>query len=229
LAKGEFEAPWQGIWPLIRDRKLVPIDLKRYVPSAPDGFYLFYWKERNLTALFKREIIPQASDGYPCRHASGYFVAATTLKQDGAVMPNGCAPSHFIDPEQIPFFVLPDDLFGNARVGDVVVARRAGHLVYGVVGDTGPLGQLGEGSIAFNQELLAKSGAIDNDHDVNALDIDTGQVAVLVLGGTKSLFNGDYSRRNIEEIGRREFARWNGDPSNPTARLDACFRQGAPN
>jgi hypothetical protein len=229
LVKGEFETPWRNIWPLIRDRKLTPIDLKQYVPSAPDGYYFFYAKDLNVIALFKREIIPQASDGYPCRHDNGYFVAATTLKQDGAAMPNGCTPSHFIDPEKIPFFVLPDDAFGNARVGDVVVARLAGHLVYGVVGDTGPLGQLGEGSIAFNQALLARSGAIDNDHDVNELDISTGQVTVLVLGGTKSQFNGDYSRENVEAVGRREFARWNGDPSNPTARLDACFRQAAPN
>ncbi|MGA7788544.1 MAG: hypothetical protein WCA56_10305 [Xanthobacteraceae bacterium] len=225
LGKGEFEAPWQSIWPLIRDKKLEPIDLKQYVPSAPDGFYLFYWKERNLTALFKREIIPQAPDGYPCRDASGYFVAATTLKADGAA----CASSRFMDAENRPFIVLPDDTFGNARAGDIVVGRLAGapadRVVYGVVGDTGPIAQFGEASVAFNRALLGRSSPIMNGHDVDALDISGGPVTVLVLGGTKALLNGDYSRQNIERVGRAEFARWNGDPSDPTQRLDACVRE----
>jgi len=93
LGKGEFESPWTNFWPLIRDKKLTPLDLKQYVDTAPDGYYFFYWKERSLTAFFKREIIPQASDGFPCQRDSGYFVAATTLKQDGDVLSNGCAPS----------------------------------------------------------------------------------------------------------------------------------------
>jgi hypothetical protein len=225
LLKGEFEQPWQGIWPLIRDRKLAAADLQRHVPTAPDGYYFFYWKERGLTALFKREIIPQTSDGYPCRHDDGYFVAATTLKQDGAALPNGCTPSRYLDAEKIPFIVMPDDTFGNARAGDIVVGRLQGtpRVVYGVVGDTGPVAQFGEASIAFNRALLARSVPIVNDHDVDMLDISGGAVTVLLLGGTKALLDGNYSPENIEEVGRREFARWNADPSSPTRRLDACF------
>jgi len=34
-----------------------------------------------------------------------------------------------------------------------------------------------------------------------------------------------YSRQNIEAVGRIEFARWNGDPSGPMRRLDACVKQ----
>jgi hypothetical protein len=229
LGKGEFETPWKDIWPLIRDKKLPVFDLKQYVADAPDGYYFFYWKARGLSALFKREIIPQASDGFPCMRDTGYFVAATTLKQDGESLPNGCSPSRFMDAEQIPFLVLPDDTFGNARAGDIVVARLAGapadRVVYGVVGDTGPIAQFGEASIAFNRELLGKSKPIMNDHDVDSLDISSSPVTVLVLGGTKALLHGDYSRANIEAVGRREFARWNGDPSDPTRRLDACVRQ----
>lgn len=229
LGKGEFETPWKSIWPLIRDKTLKPVDLKQHVANVPDGYYFFYLKEQNLIALFKREIIPQTSDHYPCLHDSGYFVAATTLKQNGAALPNGCAPSRYMNAEEIPFVVLPDDDFGNARAGDIVIGRLAGapagRIVYGVVGDTGPIAQFGEASIAFNRALLGKSNPIMNDHDVDALDIDGGPVTILVLGGTKALLNGDYSVGNIETVGRQAFARWNGAASDPTRRLDACVGQ----
>jgi len=225
LAKGEFETPWQGIWPLIRAKTLKPIDLKQFVPTAPAGFYFFYWKERNLSAFFKREIIAQAPDGYPCRSDDGYFIAATTLKEDGAA----CASSRFMDAEKRPFLVLPDDAFGNARVGDLVVGRLAGaaaeRVVFGVVGDTGPIAQFGEASIAFNRALLGSSAPIMNERDVDALDISGGPVTLLVLGGTGALLRGDYSRHNVERVGRAEFARWSGAPSRPMRRLDACIRE----
>ncbi len=229
LPKGKYEAEWKDIWPLIRDKRLPVLDLKQYVSNAPDGYYFFYWKGRDLSAFFKREIIPQASDGYPCRRDAGYFVAATTLKQDRDGLPNGCTPSGYMDAEKIPFVVLPDDAFGKARIGDIVVARSAktlgNRIVYGVVGDTGPVAQFGEASIAFNQALLSKSQLIRNGRDVLGLDISGGQVTILVLGGTKSLLEGDYSRQNIDEVGRLAFARWNGDTTNLMRRLDACVKQ----
>lgn len=229
LGKGEFEAAWKEIWPLIQNKKLHALDLKQYVSTAPDGYYFFYWRERGLSTFFKREIIPQASDGYPCQRESGYFVAATTLKQNGDSLPNGCAPSRYMDAEQVRFVVLPDDAFGNARVGDIVVARSAGapteRVVYGVIGDTGPVAQFGEASIAFNQALISQSQQIMNGRDTNGLDIRGSRITILILGGTKSLLNGDYSRRNIDEVGRAEFARWNGGSPHPTQRLDACARQ----
>jgi len=228
LGKGEFEAPWKSIWPLIRDKALKPIDLKQYVADAPDGYYLFYSKASNLIALFKREIIPQTSDHYPCRNAGGYFVAATTLQQNAAALSNGCAPSRYMDAETVPFVVLPDDAFGNARAGDLVIGHMAGtpadRIVYGVVGDTGPIAQFGEASVAFNRALLGKSNPIMNDHDVDALDISSAPVTILVLGGTKALLNGDYSVANIETLGRQEFARWNGGSAG-ASRLLACARE----
>jgi len=228
LRSADLASQWPSFWPLIRDKKLASFDLKQFVPTAPDGYYFFYWKDQGLSAFFKRDIIPEAADGFPCRH-DGYFVAATTLKQATTDPSNICAPSRFMDAEQIPFFVWPDDAFGNARLGDIVVARietaKAHPIVYGIVGDTGPLAHLGEASIAFNQALLAKSNPIMNEHDVDALDISGAPVAVMVLGGTRSRLNGNYSRQNIEAVGRREFARWNGDSSDPTRRFDAAVRQ----
>jgi len=229
LSGDEFASEWHGFWPLIHDKKLKPFDMKKYVTTAPDGYYFLYWKDRNLSAFFKSDIIPRANDGYPCLSHDGYFVAATTLKQDNVDPANSCAPSRYMDAEKVPFLVLPDDTFGNAHAGDIVVARLEGapadRLVYGVVGDTGPVAQFGEASIAFNRALLGKSKAVMNEHDADTLDISGKRVSVMVFGGTKALLNGDYSAGNIKQVGRTLFARWNNDPSSPAGRLDACVRQ----
>jgi len=234
LGAPDFLARWKSFWPLIRDKKLSAFDLTTLVPSAPRGYYFFHWAEKSLTAFFKREIIPQAADGFPCLHgeaspAPGYFVAATTLQQSSDPPRDRCAPARFIDAEHVPFFVLPDDAFGNARIGDIVVARvdqaPADRLVFGVVGDTGPVGKIGEASIAFNKALLAKSEPVMNGHDVEALDISGRRVVLLLFGGTRARLNGDYSRQNIEAVGRQEFARWSGAAPDPAHRLDACVKQ----
>jgi hypothetical protein len=40
--------------------------------------------------------------------------------------------------------------------------------------------------------------------------------------------NGNYSRENIEAIGREELARWNGGGERPTERLNACVAKTKP-
>lgn len=230
LKKPELAPAFKDIWPMIRDRRLKSVALKDVWPEASPNYRLFHWRDRSLTAFFKRTIIPLTNDGYPCVHdrtsrAPGYFVAATTLTRKGPVRPDGCAPSQYIDAEEIPFFVLPGGNFGSVAIGDVVIGRvktaTADRIVYGVAGDIGPIGNFGEGSIAFNQALLGKTGEMAmNVREAEALDIDDRTVSILILGGTRQLFNGDYSRANIEAVGRREFARWNG--GNSLRRIDAC-------
>jgi hypothetical protein len=240
-----FADSWKEIWPLIRERKLKSHDLKSIAPNAPGGYDMFYWKERKLTALTKRAIIPSTRDGYPCLRGPesrnpGYFVAATTLTRPGPVRADGCEPSSFIDAAEIPFFVLPGGNFGHIEIGDIVIGHfksaRAERVAFGIAGDAGPIEQFGEGSIAFNQILLGKTGEpVMNVRDVNALDIDKdflkeerATLAILVLGGTKKRLNGDYSRENIERIGREELARWNGGGARLTERLNACVAKAKP-
>ena len=45
---------------------------------------------------------------------------------------------------------------------------------------------------------------------------------ILVLGGTKSLFGGDYSPQNIRAVTEKRFREWSG--GDTTARLDACVK-----
>jgi hypothetical protein len=239
-----FADSWKDIWPLIRDRKLKSHDLKSVAANAPGGYNMFYWKERKLTALTKRAIIPSTNDGYPCVRGSesrnpGYFIAATTLTRPGAMRADGCEPSSFIDAADVPFFVLPGGNFGHIEIGDIVIgylkSGRTERVAFGVAGDAGPIEQFGEGSIAFNQILLGKAGEpVINVRDVNALDIDSdflkgenATLSILVLGGTKKRLNGNYTRENIERIGREELARWNGG-ERLTERLNACVAKARP-
>jgi len=215
--------------------------------GRPEGRYLFYWKERNLTVFFSRYIIPQARDGYPCVHGAesrypGYFVVATTLNQAGPVRSDGCMPARYIDSERVPFFVLPAPRLGQVEVGDIVVGQLTlgarTQIAYGIVADTGPFNQIGEGSIAFNQKLLARSDLIMNLRALESVDIDLGRLerqegqqgtlAILVLGGTKQLLGGNYSRETIERVGREAFARWSG-AAGGTRRLNACIAQATTN
>jgi hypothetical protein len=84
---------------------------------------------------------------------------------------------------------------------------------------------------SFRKKVAAFFGYPAQPHSVGlALDIDSGRViTVLILGGTKRLLNGDYSRSNVETVGRAEFARWGGRGINTTERLNACIARARPN
>src|SRR5262249_13428336 len=103
-------------------------------------------------------------------------------------------------------------------------------VIYGVAGDTGPFDQFGEGSIAFNKQLLDDSQVVMNSKSIEALDIDLnalakgepGTLAILILGGTKHLLDGNYSLPNIETVGRAQFASWGRKGGHALDRLNAC-------
>ena len=103
-----------------------------------------------------------------------------------------------------------------ARVNDHGIQR----IVYGLVGDSGPGGRLGEGSIALAALLSGKTGPFINIRQIWDLDVSGRAISILILGGTRNLLNGNYSRGNIDTVARNEVARWaNG---NVYDQLDAC-------
>jgi len=261
LRDSSLKEDWLQFWSLIRDRKLASFDLEK-VLGASFGYhyYGFYWKQKDMTAIFKDENVQRTADGYPCtRGASsryaGYFVAATTLRHgadhagadavrpsifalasadaraadpaaaSAAVAPAECEAFRNIDSETTAYFVIPGGTLGEATIGDIVVARMrtsdGDRYAYGVAADEGPIRKFGEGSILFNQQLLGKTGAVMNNHGLNALDIDNAPIAVAILGGTRDLLKGDYSQTNVERVAKAEFARWGGD-ADPAKRMDAC-------
>ena len=238
-----FLPNWRELWPLIRDRKLVPLPLKSIgAPEGPRDFNLIHWKERNLTFAFNTKIVPATHKGYPCRFGqeseySGYFISATTFKKASPTRTDGCKPAQYLDSEKVPFLVVPTEKFGGIGLGDIAIGflkTPAGlHIAYGIAGDTGPYDHFGEGSIAFNKALLDERRRIEDARDVDSLDIDLAEphrqhlegasLAVLVLGGTRRLLGGDYSEANIRKVGEVQLKRWSAAVPGSEGRLNTCF------
>jgi hypothetical protein len=100
-----------------------------------------------------------------------------------------------------------------------------------VCGGAGPAHNFGESSIAFIQKLTGnRDEPVMNSAALNGLDIGKDSnitVAILILGGTKELLGGDYSRSNLERVGREQFRKWGA--ANPDRRLKSCIAQAKPN
>jgi Fungal chitosanase of glycosyl hydrolase group 75 len=229
LSGEAFTSSWKAIWPKISERSLKSVTLaEAYGHDVPEKFYFFYWHEHGVLALFRDNIIPKDSGGYPCRYdaadgpRNGYFVSSTTLENGTPARADGCAVRRYLDAETVPYVVLPLGGFGQVRVGDIAIVQSKDRTVYAVVGDEGPGTKLGEGSIALTAKLLGKSGdPLLSMKETWALDIAGRPVSLLVLGGTNKSLNGDYSPRNIETVAQQELKRWNGD-GDPMTRFEAC-------
>jgi hypothetical protein len=242
---------WRKLWLLVSNRNLKPLDLSALVPlSTLTHYYLFYWQDRNMTVVFDDRNIPRTALGYPCVRSArsrfpGYFISLTTLQNDqdqlgaetgsaASIAPPECKPFRNIDSESVPYLVIPGGMIGGTSIGDLAVARFQSEtvkpLVYGVIADAGPIAKIGEGSIAFNQQLKGMSGPIINNNGLNQLAIDDGRtIGIVMLGGTKKLLNGNYTRENIEKVARSQLERWGGKGSDPTIRLNACLKNAAVN
>jgi hypothetical protein len=83
-----------------------------------------------------------------------------------------------LNPGQIPFIVVPLD-FGRShpdvKLGDYAAVSYGGKTVYAIVGDKGPAGVVGEGSIA-----LAKALGINSDPRKGGAD--SGVTYVIIPG-----------------------------------------------
>ena len=244
----DFAATWSDLWLAIKSRQLNRIDLKGTLGDAEaEKEALFYSREKNAAVVFDTEIIP-FRDGYPCQHEDdayrGYFVAATTLRQSRtgvARKANVCDGSRFLDALHVPFVVIPEKVFKNISVGDVAIGYakigQTDRMVFGIVGDTGPVGQIGEASIAFVNKLLNQSQEPMNSGAVNKLDIDLekreaeyrdiSSMAVLVIGNTSQLLNGNYSPANIERVGKKALAKWSARSGR--RRLLSCVNSATAN
>lgn len=126
-----------------------------------------------------------------------------------------------LDPDQIPFFVLPRR-FGAARLGDLALVTYNGRSVWAVAGDNGPcegcmVGRkkhkhpylFGEGSVA-----LARALGIPGADSGNGGGVSSG-VSYLIFPGTapKDGFRSEAElRRHLAETGAALYGRYFGDP-----------------
>lgn len=176
----------------------------------------------------------------PCVDVNGFFTSMTKLV--GKPAKDSCDQSAYIDANEIPAFVLPKHWFASWKSastgrwasfkdGDVMVAHRpaAGSQpeswVYGIVGDAGPIGRLGEATVAMNWMIKGQQGQIRDKVRtyLDVLKLDTGtmnpkEVPFLVLEGSAPALGGKYTVDNIRAVAEKTFEAWGGQ-----ARFKACL------
>jgi hypothetical protein len=160
-------------------------------------------------------------NGFPCIQgpddpAPGFYVSKTALANRSH---RQCDPRHYVDATQVPYVVLPPNVLavGRARVGDFAAVhnRLNGQTAFAIFADVGPLGRIGEGSVALAQALGIPA---------RGMPIHGGQNhAVCYL-----IFAGSGNRRprtaaEIERSGTQLFQAWGG-----VARLQALFPAPVP-
>lgn len=178
---------------------------------------------------------PQLGRKAPCLIASGpykgYFVSQTSKPAD-ATRPT-CDQARYIDSLAINAIVLPrkTQWASQGHVAEefklVAVRDRAtGKIAYAIVGDRGPAGSLGEGSIALAAAMTSTvlSGQ-ETYQQIKALARGTVDYVILNAQDIKVLKPGAVTQAKIDEAGKTAFEAWGG-----IGRLNACAHEigGAP-
>lgn len=137
-------------------------------------------------------IIPMVH-GKPCPLVDGFLVSATELQKLN--IKDVCDINNYVDSLTTSAIVIPRTRWKeiantkklveipnefskrNAKVGDLVVAMVPGSdkPFFAVIGDTGPVNELGEASIALNGRLLGKTSLPENYDHVRGRDRYKGQ------------------------------------------------------
>lgn len=174
--------------------------------------------------------------GKPCPPVGGFLVSATALHTP--VVSDVCDITGYVDALVVAALVLPGNphhgqsgfAARGAKVGDLVVTMVPGATspVYAVVGDTGPVNELGEGSVALNGKLLGKTREPQNYNEIIGRRPFVGQgwqvprALVLVFPATRDERNPYMTTERINEATSRRFEEWGG-----VARLKACSAEYA--
>jgi hypothetical protein len=142
----------------------------------------------------------------------GYFVSPTSLVDSTRQRTD---PRKYVDSTQIPYIALPAALANkfSVKLGDfaAVINGKNRRLSYTIFADIGPVGRLGEGSIA-----LARSLGHDPFVQGKVRKGISGDVIYVVFPGS-----GNGKPRSIGEInseGAKLFEDWGG-----MIRIDNCF------
>jgi hypothetical protein len=173
-------------------------------------------------------------DGGPT--VDGFLVSATALRRPA--VSDVCDIANYVDALTVPALVIPGNPKGGVsdfakrgeNVGDLVVAMVPGSTnpVFAVVGDIGPAGELGEGSVALNGKLLGKIAEPVNYNEVRGRKPFSGRgwvvptALVLVFPATRDAQNPFMTTSRIDEAAKRRFGDWGG-----IARLNTCGEEYA--
>ncbi len=113
--------------------------------------------------------------------AGGWWKRDNTDKlhgNDGSKTAARYANGEYLNPGKIPFIVVPSDFGHGVAMGDYVAVTYGHKTVYAIVGDVGPKGVVGEGSIALARSLNIPA-------DPNSGGVTSPSVSYVILPGSK--------------------------------------------
>jgi hypothetical protein len=183
--------------------------------------------------IIERDERPGKS-GLPCIDPNNYLVSMTAVGSvaDAAKRAGDCDQSKWIDALAVPAFVLPKSTQKHpsqfaakgAATRSVVVAMSLSEphrVAYGLVGDLGPVDELGEASVSMNRTL---NGLPEDDNPKSASDADdrfqAGRSIVVVLPGDENRTPFPLTPDGVRSFAKARFDAWGGE-----ARLKACLNE----
>ncbi len=131
--------------------------------------------------------------------APGYYISTTSLQDSSKERTD---PTRYVDADTVPFFVLPGNARFGASLGDFgfVVNSKNGKSCGCIYADSGPAGNIGEGSIALAEALGVPSSPKNGG---------TGHgIVFVVFPGSRKGW--PMSTDEIKATGEEIFAQWGG-------------------
>lgn len=165
-----------------------------------------------------------ASTGKPCVTQDGYLVSMTAdvAVEGGFNRLGDCDQSKWIDALTVPAIVLPKKTAASPSqfIANEVVKRSlvvalsptpSGRTVFGIVGDYGPVKEIGEASIAMNRALNGLPVEEQPRHRQDAINrFQAGRTAILLFPRSESVLARPISGPRIDEAGMTALTRFGG-------------------
>lgn len=157
----------------------------------------------------------KTKSGKPCITSEGYLVSMTAdvSVPGGWTRVGDCDQSKWIDALKIPSIVLPQNTKStrtefskkNVKTRNLVIGftrSATKRVVHGIVGDYGPVNELGEASVAMNRKLNGLPESAMPKHRKDAYErFQAGYSAILLFPGAKYRISRPLSSEKIEKYG----------------------------
>jgi hypothetical protein len=196
------------------------------------------WDMRGTARIETRWIIPWRHDpalgrAVPCTirdgRFAGYFVSQTSRAFDPAR--DECDQARYIDSFGLNGVVIPQDARWQSRgvVLDefdlvAVRSRETGAIRYAIVGDRGPNGKMGEGTIALAASLRDRTLSGSEPYaEIRKLQLGDVDYVFFPTFDARRREPGPVTQEKIDRLGAEAFRQWGG-----TGRLEACATTAPP-
>jgi hypothetical protein len=166
--------------------------------------------------------------GKPCVDADNYLVSKTAdvSVAGGWRRVGDCDQAKWIDALSIPAIVVPSrsefQMRKNALLRNIAIVMTLGEpqrIAYGIIGDAGPVDEIGEASVAMNRIL---NGLPEDDRPKSARDainrFQAPKSVVLVFPGAANRLDYPITPEHVRAEAKARFDAWGGKD-----RLDACL------